>query len=408
MYKILTSILSATSDSHLVNYNLLPSEQKGCRKGSYGCKDQLLINKAILEDTKTRKKNLSTAWVDYKKAFDSVPHNWVLKCLETYKISLDMKDFIKASMTKWKTTLTLTHDKGTISPREIKINSGIFQGDSLTPLLFCIALAPLSSLLNESNYGYMDDLKTYAMSDEDQKGLPKIVKVFNDDIRMEFGLDKCAKAAFKRGKLAYIENMELDVGTTLQDLEQESTYKYLGVNEGDGIQHAKMKEKIWKEYYRRIRLVLKSELNAANRIDAINTLAVPVVAYSFIIINWKMEELMRLDRKTRKFLRWQKCTTQKLTWTGFRGLVQLEITYKTTTIGLNTYLSNKDDSLLKIAKDHDRGKKTMSIHHQAAKYWQDLSLPEAQVRVKLKAKHQALEQLKSKWEEKHLHGQYPK
>ena len=93
---------------------------------------------------------------------------------------------------------------------------------------------------------------------------------------MEFGLDKCAKATFKRGELAKTENIELNVGTTIQDLEQEGTYKYLDVNEGDGIQHAKMKEKIRKEYYRRIRLVLKSELNAANRIDAINTLAVAV------------------------------------------------------------------------------------------------------------------------------------
>ena len=61
----------------------------------------------------------------------------------------------------------------------------------------------------------------------------------------------------------------------------------------------------------------------------------------------------------------------------------------------------------------------MSIHHQATKYGRELSLPEAEVaenepattyarRVKLKAKHQALEQLKSKWEDKPLHGQYPK
>ena len=34
MYKILTSILSARCYSHLINNNLLPSEQNGCRKGS--------------------------------------------------------------------------------------------------------------------------------------------------------------------------------------------------------------------------------------------------------------------------------------------------------------------------------------------------------------------------------------
>ena len=83
---------------------------------------------------------------------------------------------------------------------------------------------------------------------------------------------------------------------------------------------------------------------------------------------------------------------------GGRGLVQLEITYKTTTIGLNTYLNNKDDYLLKTARDHDRSNKTVSIHHQAAKYGRELSLSEAEVvenepatsyarirRVKLKA-----------------------
>ena len=59
---------------------------------------------------------------------------------------------------------------------------------------------------------------------------------------MEFGLDKCAKATFKKGKLASTENMNLVLDTVIQDLEQDSTYKYLGINE-DGIQQATMKEK---------------------------------------------------------------------------------------------------------------------------------------------------------------------
>ena len=93
--------------------------------------------------------------------------------------------------------------------------------------------------------------------------------------------------------------------------------------------------------------------------------------------------------------------------------------YKTTTIGMDTYLNNKDNHLLNIARDHDRSKKTMSTHHQAARYSQELSPPEVEVvenesttsyahRVKLEAKHQASKKLKSKWEEKPLHGQYPK
>ena len=108
------------------------------------------------------------------------------------------------------------------------------------------------------------------------------------------------------------ENIQIELDTTIQELEQEGKYKYLGVNEGDGIQHAKIKGKIRKQHYRRIRIVTKSELNAANRVEAINT---PLVAYSFNIVDWKMEDLRQLDRKTRKLLTLQRTHhTQKLTW----------------------------------------------------------------------------------------------
>jgi hypothetical protein len=62
--------------------NLIPKEQKGCRSGTKGCKDQLLILKAILQECKRRKKNLRMAWIDYKKTFDSEPHGWIIKSLE--------------------------------------------------------------------------------------------------------------------------------------------------------------------------------------------------------------------------------------------------------------------------------------------------------------------------------------
>lgn len=57
-----------------------------------------------------------------------------------------------------------------------------------------------------------------------------------------------------------------------------------------------MKEKIQKEYYNRIWVGLKSELNSANKLEAIHTLAVPAVTCSFNIKSWS------IDTKTRKFL----------------------------------------------------------------------------------------------------------
>jgi hypothetical protein len=66
---------------------------------------------------------------------------------------------------------------------------------------------------------------------------------------------------------------------------------YLGIEESDGIQHQQMKERLKKEYTRRLRRMLKSELNAKNKITTIGTLAVPVLRCSFGVINWILEEI---------------------------------------------------------------------------------------------------------------------
>ncbi|CAH3168671.1 unnamed protein product [Pocillopora meandrina] len=50
---------------------------------------------------------------------------------------------------------------------------------------------------------------------------------------MGFGLKKCAKASFKRGKLASSGNLAIDEDTAIQELNQEEVYKYLGVDESD-------------------------------------------------------------------------------------------------------------------------------------------------------------------------------
>ena len=95
-------------------------------------------------------------------------------------------------------------------------------------------------------------------NDDEQTGLLRTIESFSDDIGMDFGLDKCVKVPFKRGRLADSSKIELDVNTVTKGLGKEGTYQYLGVSEEDGIQHSQMKRKIRKEYYRRIRMVVKS------------------------------------------------------------------------------------------------------------------------------------------------------
>ena len=68
-------------------------------------------------------------------------------------------------------------------------------------------------------------LKVHAMNDEQLKKLLDIAHIFSTDIKMEFGLDKCAKATFIKGKLTKISNIVLNQDAAIKELDQEGTYK---------------------------------------------------------------------------------------------------------------------------------------------------------------------------------------
>ena len=52
---------------------------------------------------------------------------------------------------------------------------------------------------------------------------------------------------FKRGKITHLQNLVIDTNRVIQELEQGKTYKYLGIEESEGIQNQQMKERLKKE-----------------------------------------------------------------------------------------------------------------------------------------------------------------
>ena len=67
----------------------------------------------------------------------------------------------------------------------------------------------------------MDDLRLYSKNDQEKVGELKIVKRFSDDIGMGFGVEKGAKANFKKGKLASTGTIVIDDDIKIQELDQE-------------------------------------------------------------------------------------------------------------------------------------------------------------------------------------------
>ena len=142
------------------------------------------------------RRNLVTVWLDYKKAFDSIPHDWLLEALRLAKIPQHLTIAIKNLTESWYTILNLNGTSKTIVSDLIKILTGIYQGDSLSVILFVLGLNPLSHLLrSQKGYAYgkdrkhqhthnffVDDLKLYGTNMSIISKQLEIVARFSKDI----------------------------------------------------------------------------------------------------------------------------------------------------------------------------------------------------------------------------------
>ena len=129
---------------------------------------------------------------------------------------------------------------------EVEIKRGIFQGDSLSPLVFVLALTPLSLVLKMAKAAYefseskekinhllfMDDLKLYSPNEKGLDSLVQTVRVFSEDIGMEFDI-KCAMLVMEKGKVVKSVGIELSGGKVIKSLQEGESFKNLGILEAD-------------------------------------------------------------------------------------------------------------------------------------------------------------------------------
>ena len=408
MWKLLTGVVADSMYLHLDANQLLPTQQKGCKKNSRGCKEQLLIDKMILKNCKRRKQSLNMCYIDYKKAYDKIPHSWILESMKMCGIAPNIISLFQVSLRQSKVNLFLGKD----SLGTVLIKRGIFQGDSVSPLHFIMGLIPLSLILEKMPAGYlltskegpkinhrlyMDDLKLYGKNQTEIEELIRATQEFSTDICMEFGIAKCATLKMKEGRRVKGIGVTLPTGEVLQDLEEEG-YRYLGILEADTILHTKMKTEVTAEYLRRLRKILKSGLQGKNCFEAINTWAVPITRYGAGIITWTKTELQAIDVKTRKLLTLHRAHPPKgdadrlyvNRKQGGRGLQSIEEVVVREQNAMTTFFTETTDRELAALKCH----------------FDKENLLKGTVIKKTLDKQNDEEKRKSAWTGKIMHGQY--
>ena len=160
-----------------------------------------------------------------------VPHSWILKCLEMVGAAKNVISIINNSMVNWKTVLT----SGGMTLGQVDIKRGIFQRDTLSPLLFIVIMLPLSRTPKKMRAGYrlakdmkpinhllfIDDLKLYGAIKDKLDSLIQVVRVFSQDFKMSFGLDKCAILEMRRGRQIGSSGIELPEDQQIGEIEEE-------------------------------------------------------------------------------------------------------------------------------------------------------------------------------------------
>ena len=161
-----------------------------------------------------------------------VSHFWILESLELVQVSDNILQFARRS-----TELNSCRE----SLAKVNIRRGIFQGNSLPPLLFVICKILVTHVLHKAkatctlgggekiNYLLiMSHLKLYGMSENEIKGLVSTVELFHQDIGIEFGFKKCGVIIMNRGKVKSTDRIELPSDEKIREIEEDG-YKYLGI-----------------------------------------------------------------------------------------------------------------------------------------------------------------------------------
>ena len=126
---------------------------------------------------------IEVIYMDFKKAFDSVPHQRLLHKLHHIGIKGQLHDWIKSFLTGRTQRVAIN---GTVSSPN-NVISGIPQGSVLGPLLFVIYVNDLPSHINSSAYLFADDTKIFTK----HQNITNISERGNDTIQQDLeNLDK--------------------------------------------------------------------------------------------------------------------------------------------------------------------------------------------------------------------------
>ena len=230
--KLFLSILNNRLMKFTIDKNILSSSQLGFLPGNRTSDAHIIINNLVRKYCHKKNSKIYSCFIDFAKAFDTVPRDILLKKLLSYGIKGRFFNIIKTIYTKDKACVKIENK----CTETFDINQGVRQGCVMSPLLFNIFLSDLAKKLdtmddkvkvNNSEISalfWADDIVLLSESENGLKGMLRVVEEYTSQNMLEINTDKTKIMIFnKTGRL-----MRRNYCINGVKLENVRSYKYLG------------------------------------------------------------------------------------------------------------------------------------------------------------------------------------
>ena len=187
--KIMESLVTKSLRVYLEENKLISKCQHGFRNHR-SCVTQLLETLNDLTNLIENKKEIDIIYLDFSKAFDSVPHVRLIDKLKAYGVNGNILDWIRNFLTDRKQRVRVGSDYSDF----LNVTSGIPQGSILGPLLFIVFINDLPDVLLSACKVFADDTKVYNSQENHdilQNDLLSLIK-WQDAWQLKFNISKCS------------------------------------------------------------------------------------------------------------------------------------------------------------------------------------------------------------------------
>ena len=141
------------------------------------------------------------------------------------------------------------------------------------------------------------------------------------------------------------------------DSDKNEIFKFLGIEQADGIKTKKVFERVKGKVNKRVKMLTNTELNDVNLVRAINTKVIPVAAYSMNVCKFTDGELKELDQVIKRKLRSKNMLGKQssnerlylIREDGGRGMKSLREIYKETRLRVTFYMTWIQNKWIKAA-----------------------------------------------------------